>query len=244
MHFRHMMTVGLRMRTIIVTHLYKKSLKLSPAARQARSVGQIVNVSAWMRGGGRGRRGKDVLRVSKPVFNLHLIHVFVCVCFPFPLVTQMMSTDTSKVDMFCGYLHFLWSFAGQIVVAVALLIRAIGPPALAGLAIMLLMVPFQGVIMRRLQQLRKATVKYTDRRVKLMNEILQGIRVIKVYACQTDTRSPVLPCSRTDDGWATAVPCSTGARALTLFSVVWLCAATSFVFSVLSPQGRAASSRN
>ena len=39
--------------------------------------------------------------------------------------------------------------------------------------------------MKRLQRLRKATVKYTDQRVKLMNEILQGIRVIKVYACTT-----------------------------------------------------------
>lgn len=41
-----MMTIGLRSRTILTTHLYKKSLKLSPAARQTMSVGQIVNVSA------------------------------------------------------------------------------------------------------------------------------------------------------------------------------------------------------
>jgi len=49
LYFTVMMTIGLRSRTILTTHLYKKSLKLSPAARQAMSVGQIVNVSASAR---------------------------------------------------------------------------------------------------------------------------------------------------------------------------------------------------
>jgi ABC-type multidrug transport system fused ATPase/permease subunit len=136
-YFKAMMVVGLRARTILTTQLYKKSLRLSPAAKQSMSVGQIVN---------------------------------------------MMSTDASKVDLFCGYLHFIWSALEQIIIAIALLVRAIGPPALAGVGVVIIMIPIQGLVMKHLQDLRRATVKYTDARVKLMNEILQGIRVIKVYA--------------------------------------------------------------
>jgi len=113
-----------------------------------------------------------------------LIYFFLRFCVFFLLFSQMMSTDTAKVDLFCGYMHFIWSGMEQVAVAIALLIRAIGPPALAGLGVVIIMIPFQGMVIRHLQQLRKATVKYTDRRVKLMNEILQGIRVIKVYACE------------------------------------------------------------
>ena len=87
----------------------------------------------------------------------------------------MMSTDSSKVDLFAGYIHFLWSAIEQVIIAIALLIRAIGPPALAGFGVILIMFPIQGLVMAHLQALRKATVKYTDRRVKLMNEILQGL---------------------------------------------------------------------
>ena len=41
LYFRLMMTIGLRARTILVTQLYKKSLRLSPAAKQTMSVGQV-----------------------------------------------------------------------------------------------------------------------------------------------------------------------------------------------------------
>ena len=44
LYFRTMQTTGLRIRTILTTQLYKKSLKLSPGARQSLSVGQIVNM--------------------------------------------------------------------------------------------------------------------------------------------------------------------------------------------------------
>ena len=183
LYFTVMMTIGLRSRTILTTHLYKKSLKLSPAARQAMSVGQIVNVSAEAQSRARVCTGNDCAAAARQARSGDLAHLLFAFLRAF-LFSQMMSTDTAKVDLFCGYMHFIWSGMEQVAVAIALLIRAIGPPALAGLGVVIIMIPFQGMVIRHLQQLRKATVKYTDRRVKLMNEILQGIRVIKVYACE------------------------------------------------------------
>lgn len=178
----------------------------------------------------------------RPSFSLGCCCFF---CSAGPSPSQMMSTDTAKVDLFCGYMHFIWSGMEQVAVAIALLIRAIGPPALAGLGVVIIMIPFQGMVIRHLQELRKATVKYTDRRVKLMNEILQGIRVIKVYACTTHTRH--LPPRTRAHVLAGRVHCSdVGVRLLTLlfpFLCVWRNVPRHLCLCFCFPQGRTASFR-
>ena len=47
---------------------------------------------------------------------------------------------------------------------------------------MIILIPLNGKIFMILNDIRKKKVKVTDTRVKLMNEILAGIRVIKYYA--------------------------------------------------------------
>jgi ATP-binding cassette subfamily C (CFTR/MRP) protein 1 len=136
-YFTITMTIGLKIRTILITSIFKKSLRLSPAARNNMSTGQTIN---------------------------------------------MMSTDASKLDLFMGYAHYTWTTLLQIAAACGLLIRALGPPALAGIAVLVILIPLQGRAARSIAGARKYTAKFTDQRVKVMNEILSGIRVIKVYA--------------------------------------------------------------
>ncbi len=52
----------------------------------------------------------------------------------------------------------------------------------AGIATILLVTPLQRKLMMMAMAFRKDIAQSTDRRVKFMNEMLQGIRVIKVYA--------------------------------------------------------------
>ena len=51
-----------------------------------------------------------------------------------------------------------------------------------GLGFMLVLVPIQGIIFGNVARFRRAILTFTDERVKLMNEIIVGIRVIKFYA--------------------------------------------------------------
>lgn len=97
-------------------------------------------------------------------------------------IVNMMSTDASKIDLLFGYLHYVWSAVLQVAVIVYLLVRALGPAALAGVAVLLLFIPIQKMVTGKLGQLRGETAGFADKRIKLMNEILQGIRVIKYYA--------------------------------------------------------------
>lgn len=62
----------------------------------------------------------------------------------------------------------------------------IGPSVLAGLAVMIVMIPINAVVAAKVKTLQIKQMKYKDERVKLMNEILAGIKVssnqiIKIY---------------------------------------------------------------
>lgn len=86
------------------------------------------------------------------------------------------------MDSICGYGHMLWSGPVQLIVTIALLIRALGPAALVGVGILVALLPVQAIIMKRLAVLRGENAKITDQRVRTISEILQGIRVIKFFA--------------------------------------------------------------
>lgn len=62
------------------------------------------------------------------------------------------------------------------------------PPSWAtfiGLAILCLTTPISGKMVTTISKLRREMLKYTDKRVKLMNQLLVGIRVIKMYAWES-----------------------------------------------------------
>ena len=64
----------------------------------------------------------------------------------------------------------------------ALIYEQVGASTFVGLGFMFVMIPLNGVIFSQMTAIRRIKMKETDKRVKLMNEILSGIRVIKYYA--------------------------------------------------------------
>ena len=58
----------------------------------------------------------------------------------------------------------------------------VGASTFVGLGFMFIMIPLNGFIFSQMSAIRRIKMKETDKRVKLMNEILSGIRVIKYYA--------------------------------------------------------------
>ncbi|CAG2121106.1 unnamed protein product, partial [Medioppia subpectinata] len=53
---------------------------------------------------------------------------------------------------------------------------------LAGMGILVLFIPFQILMGRMFRSIRQKTAKLTDSRIRLMQEIIAGMRVIKMYA--------------------------------------------------------------
>lgn len=60
-----------------------------------------------------------------------------------------------------------------------------------GLFVLLLSTPISGKLVAKLTQYRREMLKHTDQRVKLMNQLLVGIRVLKMYAWEAAQEAAV-----------------------------------------------------
>jgi len=97
-------------------------------------------------------------------------------------ITNLMSTDTSRVDFAAGYCHIGWVALIQVCIILAILLINIGPSALAGFGLLILSAPILARIVRKLAIKRFKSTKFTDARVRITQEILNSMRVIKYYA--------------------------------------------------------------
>ncbi|KAI8822865.1 uncharacterized protein EV422DRAFT_612663 [Fimicolochytrium jonesii] len=97
-------------------------------------------------------------------------------------VMNMVATDTQRVELFIQFIHIIWAAPVQITAIAIFLIVQLGWCALAGMGLLVLCGPLQSRVMAVLRDIRKSVAPITDSRVKLTQEILSGIRVIKFFA--------------------------------------------------------------
>ncbi|XP_061173578.1 ATP-binding cassette sub-family C member 10-like [Saccostrea echinata] len=97
-------------------------------------------------------------------------------------IVNFMSTDTDRVVNFCPSFHAFWSLPFQVGVSLYLLHSQVGLAFLAGLGFAILLIPINKWLANKIGQLSTEMMLQKDARVKLMTEILRGIRVVKYYA--------------------------------------------------------------
>nr|AJG01605.1 ATP-binding cassette sub-family C member 1 [Dreissena polymorpha] len=97
-------------------------------------------------------------------------------------IVNLMSVDCQRLQDITGYLWMLWSAPLQIVLAMVLLWNTLGPSVLAGLGVLVLLIPVNAVIAAKTRKYQVEQMKLKDARIKLMNEVLNGIKVLKLYA--------------------------------------------------------------
>ncbi|KAL0958936.1 hypothetical protein HGRIS_014252 [Hohenbuehelia grisea] len=93
----------------------------------------------------------------------------------------MISTDATRLDRFSMFAHSLWVSPIQVILGVGLLIGNLGYSALVGLGVLILGFPIQFISVRIMFKQRKKGVKFTDSRLRLTTEVLQGVRLLKLY---------------------------------------------------------------
>ncbi|XP_020807936.1 multidrug resistance-associated protein 1 isoform X15 [Drosophila serrata] len=107
-------------------------------------------------------------------------------------IVNLMAVDAQRFMELTTYLNMIWSAPLQIGLALFFLWQQLGPSVLAGLAVMIILIPVNGVIASRIKTYQIRQMKYKDERVKLMNEVLSGIKVLKLYAWEPSFEKQVL----------------------------------------------------
>uniref|UniRef100_A0A6Q2X6E6 ABC-type glutathione-S-conjugate transporter n=1 Tax=Esox lucius TaxID=8010 RepID=A0A6Q2X6E6_ESOLU len=97
-------------------------------------------------------------------------------------IVNLVSTDTQKLMDMVVYFNAVWVAPIEITLCLFFLWQRLGPSALAGIATVILIFPLNGFIAKMRSKLQEVQMRYTDSRIKLMNEILSGIKILKFYA--------------------------------------------------------------
>ncbi|KAF8940193.1 hypothetical protein BGZ58_007436 [Dissophora ornata] len=101
--------------------------------------------------------------------------------FPDGTIFNMMATDASRIDATVEGMVLLIAVPIACLITVAMLMYLMGPSALLGTFVLILVNPLQAWAMTALNPIRDKASKLTDTRIRMVTEILQGIKVIKFF---------------------------------------------------------------
>jgi ATP-binding cassette subfamily C (CFTR/MRP) protein 1 len=129
--------LGMKVKSSLVSTVYKKALRLSSAGRSSYTTGQIVNI---------------------------------------------MAVDTMYIYNYVNTYNLLWSCPLQIIICLRMIWTQLGIASLAGYGVIVFMVPVNGFITMKIKRYQTEMMKCNASRLKLMNQLLNGIKVLKLYA--------------------------------------------------------------
>eukprot|EP00005_Dracoamoeba_jomungandri_P014183 CAMPEP_0174262580 /NCGR_PEP_ID=MMETSP0439-20130205/13739_1 /TAXON_ID=0 /ORGANISM="Stereomyxa ramosa, Strain Chinc5" /LENGTH=1412 /DNA_ID=CAMNT_0015347351 /DNA_START=291 /DNA_END=4529 /DNA_ORIENTATION=- len=97
-------------------------------------------------------------------------------------IVNHMSLDGQRLMDLVPFLHMVWSSFVQLAIALGLLWQELGIATLGGVGVMAVLVPLNIFLARYLGRIQKSMMGHKDKRNKIVNEVLTGIRVIKFFA--------------------------------------------------------------
>ncbi|KAM6306423.1 ATP-binding cassette sub-family C member 2 [Aegotheles albertisi] len=95
---------------------------------------------------------------------------------------NLMSADAQRFMDMANFIHQLWSSPLQIILSIVFLWGELGPSVLAGIAVMVLLIPINAFLVSRAKNIQIRNMKNKDERMKIMSEILNGIKILKLFA--------------------------------------------------------------
>ncbi|XP_041459432.1 ATP-binding cassette sub-family C member 9-like isoform X1 [Lytechinus variegatus] len=96
-------------------------------------------------------------------------------------VTNHMSADASNVLFFFLNVNEIWAIPVKISVALYLLYQKLGMAAIIAASVFLVVIPLQMIVATTMAKMTKSVLKTSDKRLSASNEMLQGIRLLKIY---------------------------------------------------------------
>ncbi|CAH0557608.1 unnamed protein product [Brassicogethes aeneus] len=97
-------------------------------------------------------------------------------------VVNLLSNDVNRFDVAVIFAHNLWVGPLETIVCTYLMYLQVGVSAVIGVLLLIAFIPIQIYLGKKISVFRLRTALRTDERVRLMNEIISGIQVIKMYA--------------------------------------------------------------
>ena len=106
-------------------------------------------------------------------------------------VVNMMSVDTNVIMRFVQLAGMTVVTPLQIVISLVLIEKQVGSATWVGIGFLFALIPLNAIIFSSVAKLRRLVLKWQDARVKMTNDVLTGIRVIKYMAWERPFRGEI-----------------------------------------------------
>lgn len=100
-------------------------------------------------------------------------------------IVNYMAVDAQRLQDLTQFAQQVWSAPFQIAICMFSLYQLVGWSMLAGVGVMIVMIPINGFIARFMKRLQKQQMKNKDSRSRLIAEIINNMKSIKLYAWGT-----------------------------------------------------------
>ncbi|CDW59347.1 multidrug resistance associated protein 1 [Trichuris trichiura] len=97
-------------------------------------------------------------------------------------MVNLMAVDIQRVAEVYAYIGMIVSSPLQVCLAIYFLYQVVGPSVFGGVVFLVLLVPLNFWITSLQRKIQMKQMKLKDARMKLVNEILNGMKVLKLYA--------------------------------------------------------------
>lgn len=97
-------------------------------------------------------------------------------------IVNYMAVDAQRLQDLTQFAQQAWSAPFQIAICMVSLYNLVGWSMMAGVVVMIVMMPVQGFVARMMRNLQKEQMKNKDARSRLINEIINNMKSIKLYA--------------------------------------------------------------
>jgi ABC-type multidrug transport system fused ATPase/permease subunit len=107
-------------------------------------------------------------------------------------VNNLLSVDAQKMGDLIAYIFYIYCFPVQVIICIWSLHKLLGHASLWGVLVMFISQPLTYYLSRRFQKLQHEAMACTDRRIRLMTELLSAIRIVKFFAWEKQFRARVI----------------------------------------------------
>ncbi|KAF0696136.1 Aste57867_13082 [Aphanomyces stellatus] len=113
-------------------------------------------------------------------------------------ITNLLSIDAQRLQDLTADLHAVWYAPFLIIVACTLLYFELGIAAVAAVGVVFFFAPISLCISRVMRSLQTSLMAVKDDRVKLIFEVLSGIKVVKLQAWEDSMKNRVVAARRSE----------------------------------------------
>lgn len=107
-------------------------------------------------------------------------------------IVNLMSTDSQRISDFTTSWFVIIESPIELFVGISFLYSLLGSSCLLGLSVMIITLPLNHYNSLMFAKTQEKLMEARDKRVSLMNEVLQGIRQIKFFAWESNWEKRVL----------------------------------------------------